>query len=154
MPYRPLTPSEPDRSYAYRHVWVSAAGSLILLAVYLLEIAKPFNAFIVGTVAGGLIGSAVIGRSDDYFRSLCAVGHRWVFMALGIYLFAGWAVSEYTDVPTPGLFALSGAAQPPQCAVTALFYDGYFAAIMLAIVYHAGYGYQWLRDRVGSDEEA
>jgi hypothetical protein len=152
MPYRPYVQTESQRSYAFRYMWFGAACSVALLPIYLFGVRGPYG-LILGGAVGGLVASAITGRTDDYFRSLCAVGHRWVVVALGIYMFAGFTL-YLSDVASPvGRGFLSADGQPVSVGGAALFFDGHLAAIILAIVYHAGYGYQWLRDRIGSGDE-
>jgi hypothetical protein len=151
--YRPFAQSESQRSYAYKYVWFGAACSVALLPVYLLGVHGPYG-LIFGGAVGGLFASAITGRTDDYFRSLCTVGHRWVMVALSLYMFAGFTLYLFGDATPPGRGVLSGSTQPPAVGSMALFYDGHLAAIVLTIIYHAGYGYQWIRDRIGSDDES
>lgn len=153
MAYRPFSTTEVDRSYAYKYMWFGAACSVALLPVYLFDVRGPYG-LIFGGAVGGLLASTITGRTDDYFRSLCAVGHRWVVFALSVYMFAGFTFS-LADVATPPAHGiLSDRSEPAPVGGMALFFDGHLAAIILAIVYHAGYGYQWLRDKVGSEDEA
>lgn len=152
MPYRPYTSSESQRSYAYKYVWFGAACSVALLPLYLFGVRGPYG-FIFGGAVGGLLASTLTGRADDYFRSLCANGHRWVVFALSLYMFAGFTLYLF-GVATPSGHDLSGSSEAASVGGMALFFDGHLVGIILTIVYHAGYGYQWLRDRVGSDEEA
>lgn len=152
MPYRPYAMTETDRSYAYKYVWFSAACSVVLLPLYLFGAQGLPYGWVFGGTVGGLLASAVTGRTDDYYRSLCAVGHRWVACALSLYILAGWFL-YLTDVGSPaGRGMLSAGISPGPTGAAALFFDGQLAAIMLAIIYHAGYGFQWLRDRAWSED--
>lgn len=154
MPYRPYTPTEPDRSFVYKYVWASAACSIALLPLYLTGFEGIIYGWMMGGAAGGLLGSTITGRTDDYFRSLAAMGHRWAIFAVFAYLILGW-LAYLTDLAVPaGLGMLATDMRAEQSRAAALLFDGHLAAIMLAIIYHAGYGYQWLRDRVGFEEEA
>jgi hypothetical protein len=154
MPYRPYTPTETDRSYAYKYVWVSAACSVTLLPLYLAGVEGIIYGWVMGGAAGGLLASTITGRTDDYFRSLVAVGHRWAIFAVFVYMILGW-IAYATDVAVPaGRGLMAGEIRGEQTGGAALLFDGHLAAIILAIIYHAGYGYQWLRDRAGSEDDA
>lgn len=149
MPYTPYTATEVSRSYAYRSAWVSAACSVVILPLYLTGFDGIFYGWIFGGAVGGVLASVFTGRADDYFRSLCAVGHRWVMFALVAYMLAGWLVWTI-DIAHPagrGLLAKSSTDAP------SVFFDGHLFAIGLAIIYHAGYGFQWARDHFGSKDE-
>jgi len=152
VPYRPYTPAETDRSYAYKSVWASAACSVALPPLYLTGYDGIIYGWIFGGAAGGLLASTITGRTDDYFRSLVAVGHRWAMFAVFAYMILGW-FAYMTDLAVPpGRTILDGQQPVPGNAAAALFFDGQLAAIILAIIYHAGYGYQWLRDRGYSED--
>lgn len=154
MPYRPYSPSETDRSYAYKYVWASAACSVTLLPLYLTGFEGIIYGWVMGGAAGGLLASTITGRTDDYFRSLVAVGHRWAIFALFAYMILGWFAYVTGLAIPPGLGILAGATHAHENRSAALLFDGHLAAIILAIIYHAGYGFQWLRDRAGSGDKA
>ncbi|MFL0670716.1 MAG: hypothetical protein ACJLS3_04600 [Erythrobacter sp.] len=154
MPYRPYAPTETDRSYAYKYVWASAACSVTLLPLYLVGFDGIIYGWIMGGAAGGLLASTITGRTDDYFRSLVAVGHRWAIFALFAYMILGWFACVVDLAVPPGFGILAGEVREEHSGGATLLFDGHLAAIMLAIIYHAGYGYQWLRDRVGTEDEA
>lgn len=154
MPYRPYALSETNRSFAYRSVWVSAACSVVLLPLYLAGFDGIVYGWILGGAAGGVLASTITGRTDDYFRSLVAVGHRWAMFALFAYVMLGWLANLTGLVVPPGYGFLAGPPAAQVAGAAALLYDGHLAAIILAIVYHTGYGYQWLRDHVGSEDMA
>ena len=153
MPYRPYTPAETDRSYAYKTVWVSAACSVILLPLYLSGFEGIIFGWIMGGAAGGLMASTLTGRTDDYFRSLVAVGHRWAMFALFAYMILGWLAYTIDLAAPAGRGMLAGTGRNEQGGAASLLFDGQLAAIMLTIIYHAGYGFQWLRDRAWSEDE-
>ena len=154
MPYRPHTPTETDRIYAYKSVWASAACSVAVLPLYLTGYDGIIYGWIFGGAAGGVLASTITGRTDDYFRTIVAVGHRWAMFAMFAYMILGW-FADMTDLATsPGRTILDGQQPVSGNAAAALFFDGQLAAIILAIVYHAGYGYQWLRDRGGIESAA
>lgn len=155
MPYRPLATTEVGRNYAYKSVWASAACAVAVLPLYLSGFDGVIYGWIFGGAAGGVLASIVTGRTDDYFRSLGGAGHRWVMFALFAYLILGWlAIVTGRAVPTENYGILGGSPRESGNAAVSLFFDGHLAAIILAIVYHTGYGYQWLRDRVGSEGKA
>lgn len=154
MPYRPYTPTETDRSYAYKYVWASAACSVTLLPLYLAGVEGIIYGWAMGGAAGGLLASTITGRTDDYFRSLVAVGHRWAIFALFAYMIFGWFAYVVGWATPAGFGMLAGKARDEQSGAAELLFDGHFAAIILAIIYHAGYGYQWLRDRVWAEDDA
>lgn len=154
MPYRPYALTETDRSYAYKYVWFSAACSVVLLPIYLFGAQGLPYGWVLGGTVGGLLASAITGRTDDYYRSLCAVGHRWLAFGLGLYIVAGWLLS-IVDIGTPaGWGVLSTADAQSPLGGAALFFDGQLAAIILAIIYHAGYAYQWFYDRMTAGADA
>lgn len=153
MPYRPFTPMQTDRSYAYKSVWVSAVCSVVLMPLYFMGFDSIIYGWIMGAAAGGLLASTITGRTDDYFRSLVAVGHRWAMFALFVYAVFGWIVFTAGFAVPAGFGILDGANRAEQTGAAALLFDGHPAAITLTIIYHAGYGFQWFRDRVGSEDE-
>lgn len=154
MSYRPYTPAETDRSFVYKYVWFSAACSVTLLPLYLTGFEGIIYGWIMGGAAGGLLASTITGRTDDYFRSLVAMGHRWAMFAVFAYMILGW-LAYVTDLAVPaGRGMLADDLPAEQSRAAALLFDGHLAAIILAIIYYAGYGYQWLRDRVGLEEDA
>lgn len=153
MPYQPYTSTEVDRSYAYKSAWISAACSVVTLPLYLLGYDGIVYGWIFGGAVGGVLASALTGRTDDYFRSLCAVGHRWVMLVLGTYMLAGWLVWTITDVLPPARGVLSETNVIRADAGVAMFFDAQLVAIVLVIVFHAGYGFQWLRDHMETQVE-
>lgn len=149
MPYTPYTATEVSRSYAYRSAWGSAACSVVILPLYLIGFDGIIYGWIFGGAVGGVLASVITGRADDYFRSLCAVGHRWVMFALAIYMLAGWLVWTIDIALPAGRGVLAGSS----AEVSSVFFDGHLFALVLAIVYHAGYGFQWARDHFGTTDE-
>lgn len=154
MPYKPYTPTEADRSFAYKYAWAGAAGSVISLGLYLFGIDGIVTGWTLGAAVGGLLASKFNRRIDDYYVSLCSTGERWVVFALGVYLLSGW-FTWTVDLSMPsglGVLAREGAPLPDRAP--ALFFDGMLAAHVLVVIFYAGYAFHWVRDRFESDEDA
>lgn len=155
MPYKPYTPTEVDRSFAYKYAWAGAAGSVISLALYLFGIDGIVTAWTLGAAVGGLLASKFNRRIDDYYVSLCSTGERWVVVALGSYLLCGWFIWTIDWSLPAGLGFLAQEQVPRLNRAPSLFFDGMLAAHVLVLIFYAGYTFHWVRDRfdVNDDEE-
>ncbi|PKP98683.1 MAG: hypothetical protein CVT76_01905 [Alphaproteobacteria bacterium HGW-Alphaproteobacteria-15] len=106
-----------------------------------------------GGNVGVLLASTITGRTDDYFRSLCATGHRWVVFALSIYMLAAW-LAQIADLSHAAGSALStGSFNGSTSVPIALIFDAYLFAIILSLIFYAGYGFAWLRDHFTTSGE-
>jgi hypothetical protein len=155
MPYKPYTPTEVDRGFAYKYAWAGAAASVISLALYLFGIDGVVKGWTLGAAVGGLLASKFNRRIDDYYVSLCSTGERWLTVALAGYLLCGWFIWT-TDMSVPaglGFLAHEHASFPDRSP--SLFFDGMLAAHVLVVIFYAGYTFHWAHDRFTEiDDEA
>lgn len=154
MPYIPYTPSEADRSFAYKYAWAGAGASVISLALYLFNIQGILTGWIFGAMIGGLIASKFNRRIDDYYVSLCSTGERWVSVALGCYLFCGWFIWTIDGAMPAGLGILAQEQMPRLEGAPSLVFDGMLAAHVLAVIFYAGYTFHWAHDRLTETDDA
>ncbi len=153
MPYKPGAIDESDRSYLYRHFWAGAACCALMCANFLVGYDGMFPGVIAGCAVGGVLVSSINGRADDYFRSLCAVGHRWAMAVLAAYLFAAFIAQNGDLAASPGQIAIAGAASADMTATKAILFDGYLLALCLSTAFYAGYIFQWARDNIGASDD-
>lgn len=135
MPYKPFAVDERQKSQSFRTIWLGAAGSLAALLLRIFMPQLPTPAILIGFPVGGLLASALAWQSDDYFRALCAMGHKFMAAFLAIYTFAAWMGENF--VPAGSLRWLDGL----------IIMDGYFIALCTMTAFYTGYAYAWLRDR-------
>jgi len=155
MPYNPkaYNPPEMDRSYLYRYFWAGAVCCALTCANFFLRYDGILPAWIMGGAIGGVLASSINGRADDYFRSLCAVGHKWAMAVLAAYLFAMFIAQSSDLGVSPGQVAFAGASAADMTAKTAILFDGYMLALCLSVAFYAGYIFQWARDHFGASKE-
>ena len=152
MPFDPQAPTEEDRSRAFTATWVGLAGSVLMIVGTIFGLDNIVFSLALGAAVGGLIIAAFQGHADDYFRSLSSVGTRWIAAALAIYLFVAFLI-QLADVAYSAGFAASSGQEPEsRYASWAYVFDGPLVAASLALVYHAGFAFAWLRDRLGGEE--
>ena len=152
MPFDPRAPTEEDRSRAYTATWVGLAGSLVTIAGVFLGWDNLVFSIAFGAAAGGLIIAAFQGHADDYFRSLSAVGLRWVAAALALYLFFAF-LTQIADLSySVGFAASSGRSPASSYAGWSYVFDGFLVGAVLAFIYYAGFAFAWLRDHRGGIE--
>ena len=153
MPFDPLAPTETERSNAYKGIWIGALCAIVTLPLFLMGFDGVAAAIPFGGNVGVLLASTITGRTDDYFRSLCATGHRWVVFALSIYMLAAW-LAQIADLSHAAGSALStGSFNGSTSVPIALIFDAYLFAIILSLIFYAGYGFAWLRDHFTTSGE-
>lgn len=133
MPYQPYAPSRESRSWAFHYMWYGAASAVLVL-IFRSFAPPPGLSALIGFAVGGVLGSAFPWRSDDYFRALCASGHRAMAAFLAVYVFLAFVASlniVRARLPMQGTLA----------------FDAYFIALMAMAAFYAGYAYAWLRGR-------
>ena len=152
MPFDPQAPTEEDRSRAFTATFVGLAGSVVTTVGAVFGWDNIVFTLALGAAIGGLIIAAFHGHSDDYFRSLSSVGTRWLAAALAIYLFCAFLIQLADLAYSIGFAASSG--QVPESGYGSWTYllDGPLVAAFLALVYHAGFAFAWLRDQLGGAE--
>lgn len=153
MPYKPGAIGENDRSYLYRYSWAGAVCCALMCANYFLRYDGIFSGLIAGCAIGGVLASSINGSADDYFRSLCAVGHRWAMVVLGAYLFVVFIAQNSDLAVSPGQIAFMGASAADMTAKKAVVFDGYLLALCLTAAFYSGYNFQWARDHFGASDE-
>lgn len=151
MPFDPQAPTEEDRSRAFTTTWVGLAGSIVTTTGAVLGWDNIVFSLALGAAVGGLIIAAFQGHFDDYFRSLSAVGTRWLAAVLAIYLFCAFLVQIADLAYGIGFAASSGRLPDAGNESRAYILDGPFVAAFLALVYHAGFAFAWLRDRFSTE---
>lgn len=153
MTYDPFAPTQVDRSRTYNMVWIGAACSIYTFANYFIGWEGLPTAIIFGGATGGVLGSVLTGRTDEYHRSLCAMGHRWAIFMLASYMFAAW-LFQIADISYGAGYASIVGAKPDSGPAFAKFlFDGYFLAIVLSLVFYAGYAYAWGKDYLGRGDQ-
>ena len=152
MPFDPRAPTEEDRSRAFTATWVGLAGSIVTTVGAVFGWDNIVFSLALGAAVGGLIVAAFQGHSDDYFRSLSSVGTRWLAAALAIYLFFAFLIQLADIAYGVGFAASSGQAPESRYGSWAYVLDGPLVAAFLALVYHSGFAFAWLRDHFGGDE--
>lgn len=146
MPYDPHSVVEHEKRIAAhreRLYWltlVSGATNLIVLVLYLIGSMDGLLAPLIGAMCGSLIAAGMWGRTDDYYNALVSVGFRWMSAALGIALLLLWIQSKMAVIERliPGFDRLAG--------------DSYLLALCLALVFHAGYAFAYLFDKLRKGE--
>jgi hypothetical protein len=155
MPYTPhaYNPPEVDRSYLYRYFWAGAVCCVLTCANFFLRYEGILPSWIMGGAIGGVLASSISGRADDYFRSLCSVGHRWAMAVLSVWLFVMFVAQGSYLAVSPGQVTFSGASAANMTAKKAILFDGYLLALCLIVAFYAGYIFQWARDHLGASDE-
>ncbi|KLI63911.1 hypothetical protein [Aurantiacibacter marinus] len=144
MPYEPYThdPEQAVIAQRERLYWltlVSGLGNIAALVLHWID-ADDFllSGVIIGSVAGSLLVAAIRGRTDGYYQDLVAFGTRCTAFALGVFLLLLWADNNTSLFRRliPGFETLTG--------------DAYLLALILGLVFHAGYAFAYLRDLITS----
>ncbi|MFL0670717.1 MAG: hypothetical protein ACJLS3_04605 [Erythrobacter sp.] len=144
MPYNPQAIGEEERSYAYRFVPACGAAVVLGLITHLTSDQWVLPTAGAGLGAAGLCMSAFPGQYDEYFRTLCAVGHRWLAASLALALF-GWCLMGVV-----GLSYGAGVAVGSEGAVTRFSsglasVDAYTLIMIAALIFHAGFTFAWVK---------
>jgi len=155
MPYDPKALTQADRSRAYLMMWFGGAATIVMAAQYVIAPASDAFGIGLGLSVGSLLGSVIAWRADEYFRSLCAMGHRWAIGLLAAYLFALFVMRTFDLSHSPGQQAVaSGVGENAARTLPVMLHDAYFLCLATALAFHAGYAFAWLRGRREADEEA
>ncbi|MDP4605114.1 MAG: hypothetical protein NWS68_03045 [Erythrobacter sp.] len=152
MPYKPYTPAEVDRSYAYKYAWFSAACTVFSFANLFIGMDNMLSAMAFGAMAGGPLSVAFGAKADEYFQSLMKTGLRWMSAVLGAYLVALFILASGDVANELGYVFGGGGAQREAVGVAALALNGLTVAIVLTLAFYAGFAFQWLRDRRDAGE--
>lgn len=146
MAYESNAITEQDRASAYWVVWAGFAATPFAIAARVLQIDHFLTAPIFGLAIGGLLVS-VLGRGqDDYFKSLCAMGHRFMAAFLALYLFVMFVI-ELSDVAYSLGSSLTsdGEAERTINGGFAYLIDGPLIAMASMLFYYCGFAYERLR---------
>lgn len=138
MPYEPNTWSRTERERNFSLIWFGAAGSIVALGIYLWNpAAKHLGALgpFLGFSAGSVIASAFRAKQDDYFLAMCAKGLQWMGSFVALHMVTIWCLRMF-DTGNGWIAGL----------MTHLS-DAYFISLVAVVIFHAGYGYAWLRGR-------
>ncbi|ODT01294.1 MAG: hypothetical protein ABS49_02210 [Erythrobacter sp. SCN 62-14] len=100
-----------------------------------------------GFGAAGLCMSAFSGQYDEYFRTLCAAGHRWLAAGLALALF-GWCM-----IGAGNLSYGAGRALGSDAAATHYLsdfadlgrIDTFVIVMAAALTFYAGFAFAWLK---------
>ncbi|MGB3165342.1 MAG: hypothetical protein WBA68_01040 [Alteraurantiacibacter sp.] len=147
MPYEPHSYSyekhAANAAHRERLYWltlVSGATNLIVLVLYVIGAMDGLLAPLIGAMCGSLIAAAIWNRQDDYYNALVTAGFRWMSAALGTVLLLLWmhGATSLIDRPLPGFERFAG--------------DIYLLALTLALMFHAGYSFAYLFDKLRPGE--
>ncbi|GAA4037947.1 hypothetical protein [Parerythrobacter jejuensis] len=147
MPYEPNMPTESDRHFHYKAMWIGLFGSLISAANQFLGLDNMLIAMAYGAMAGGPLSIAFSRNADEYLYSLTLVGFRWMSAVLGIYLMALFLLATGDVANNLGFWLASGESQNKASSVTLALGSSVTATIVLSLAFHLGFGFAWLRDR-------
>ncbi len=126
------------RERLYWLTLLTGLGNIALIAMYLAEVDMFLVGWLVGGVAGSVIVAGTRGNTDSYYQSLVGMGLRWMAFALGAVAVLLMPVSSRSLIE---VFI------PDASIVTR---DGYLLTLILALVFHAGYAFAYLRDLLAS----
>ncbi|WP_435417643.1 hypothetical protein WAB17_12335 [Parerythrobacter aurantius] len=141
MPYDPnpkVDKASLDAQQRVRVYWmtlVSGAANVLALVLHLQSIDDfALRGPLVGAVAGAIILAGIRGNTDGYYQQLVNIGVRWTMIALGIAVLVLWAHRETSLVGRllPGIERLAA--------------DPYLLALLLGVIFHAGYAFAYVRD--------
>lgn len=149
MPYKPNTIDSKDRSSAYGYIWFSAFCSVIYLASAILGVDASIVGVIWGGAAGGMIVGAFAYYTDDYFQSMCLVGMRCVLMGMAAFILIEAFFSIIDVSHSAGQMLADPEGGVPDSRFALYFTDAKTIIALLAVLFHAGYVYTWLKDRFG-----
>ena len=151
MPYKPSTGYRIDhernqREHRERLYWLTLASGAVNVIAIPLHLSGANIAF-MGPLFGGMCGSLIVagfkGNTDGYYRSLVGTGLSWMAFGLGVVMLLLWIDSNTSlmDRLIAGFDILAG--------------DSLLLALGLALLFHAGYAFAYLRDRLpfGSDND-
>jgi hypothetical protein len=147
MPYDPQAIGQEQRTLAYRVMGGCGAGVVIGLISHLAATAPVLAAGGAGLGAAGLCMSAYTSQYDEYFRTLCAAGHRWLAAGLALALF-GWCLSGVVSLSCGAGSALGSDGAVTRCSwglAGAGSVDAFVIAMAAALMFYAGFVFAWAK---------
>ena len=153
MPYKPLAIGEQERSLAYRLVPACGVAVVIGLISHLTNDQWVLPTAGAGLGAAGLCMSAFPGQHDEYFRMLCAVGHRWLAASLALALF-GWCLMGVAGLSCNAGVAVGSDGAVTRCSsgLTSLAgVDAYMLVMIAALIFHAGFMFALVKAAAGTE---
>lgn len=100
-----------------------------------------------GLGAAGLFMSAFSGQYDEYFRNLCAAGHRWLAAGLALALF-GWCLMGVGDLSCSAGVAVGSEGAVTRCSYRIADFggiDGFVIVMAAALTFYAGFAFAWAK---------
>jgi hypothetical protein len=91
MPYpkkRIFDLDERERSFAYNFLWLGLPLSILLVIGMQFEALGELEVLVGGAVSGTLIGQALVGLQDEFYRNECSFAANWALSFAGLALFA------------------------------------------------------------------
>jgi hypothetical protein len=147
MPYNPQAIGEEQRSHAYRFMGCCGAVVLVGLISHLTSEMPVLPAAGAGLGAAGLCMSAFSGQYDEYFRNLCAVGHRWLAASLALALF-GWCLIGVSALSCGAGTALGSEGAVTRCSwgfAGAGSIDAFAIVMAATLMFYAGFAFAWAK---------
>lgn len=145
MPYDPKASSLGDieakqRERLYWLTLLSGLGNVAVLGLYLYGADTILLGWLVGGIVGALLVAGFRGHTDDYYNQLITSGLRLMAFGLGIMLLLLWIHAETALLVRlmPGIATLAA--------------DAFMLALILALLFHGGYAFAFLRDRLPTGE--
>jgi hypothetical protein len=153
MPYKSHSPDSVDRSRNYVLIWFGGASALFTFVNLFIGMDNLLVVMAYGGMAGGLLQSVLGLSGDEYFRSLCSVGHRWAIVALGVFLMVLFISANGEIAKSAGAWLASGEARATGAPIRVPFLENaIFLSVLVSLAFYAGYAFAWLRDR--ADQES
>jgi hypothetical protein len=143
MVYEPNSydPEKAVRTQRERLYWMTlltGLGNAAVLVLHLNGIETILLGWLVGGMVGALIVAGIRGHTDDYYNQLINAGMRLMAFGLGVLLLLLWMHAETSLI----------ARLIPGFAVLAQ--DAFLLALVLSLLFHAGYAFAYLRDLLAS----
>ena len=145
MPYDPKASALDDvtakqRERLYWLTLLSGLGNVAVLGLYLYGAATILLGWLVGGIVGALLVAGFRGHTDDYYNQLVTSGLRLMAFGLGITLLLLWIQEETALLVRliPGIATLAA--------------NAFLLALVLALLFHGGYAFAYLRDRLPTGE--
>lgn len=153
MPYKPHAPDKTDRSRNYTLIWFGSASAPFTFVNLFIGMDNLLVVVAYGGMAGGLLQSALGLSGDEYFRSLCGVGHRWAIAALGFFLMVLFVLGNGEIAHNAGYWMAAGETKPDGSSIRVPFMENAIVlSVLVSLAFYAGYAFAWLRDRAADKE--
>lgn len=124
-----------QRERLYWMTLLTGLGNAAVLVLHLNGIETILLGWLVGGMVGALIVAGIRGHTDDYYNQLINAGMRLMALGLGVLLLLLWMHAETSLIARliPGFAVLAE--------------DAFLLALVLSLLFHAGYAFSYLRDR-------